>query len=540
MNTTKLFGILRGDSLRRGLGTTLIVILGLSTLGFGHPMRSSGSRGVPRLAEIVEKSYLDVLAIAEAFAFQAAEIEAFRTELKREKEARLEALKREVAALKGEIEASRRKLSELNRRGSRDDPETAEKRREIHCQIQRLRKKLVEKEALERKTIEVTYENKEAKLDLLRAWPPEKKRIEQDIASGRARERRFGDVEDIGFREVGQGQEKDIKMGEDAIRELRALGLMPPEFKDEEVETYIRNLAEYIARNSDLRVPVKTTVLLSDEVNAFALPGGYLFINTGLILEAETEAELAGVIAHEIAHAAARHSARLMKRATIASILYQAAQIAAYIATGGVVSLLTYYLLEYGFAGLGLVIELKLLGVSREFELEADQLGAQYLWKSGYDPRAFITFFDKMASKQGYARGTSFFRTHPAFAERILSNFREFAFLPPRDEYVTDSEEFHRIKERLRTRAHEEMEKQKEQERKRPRLRKEETCPEDKPQEHVPTRSSGSRGMPEEHVPTRSGDRGGYPWAPSVKQEATGTGAMEHVFMRCRTTPEMT
>jgi len=435
----------------------------------------------PSLAEIVEKPYLDVLAIAEQYAFRQNEIEAFREQLEKEKEQKLTALKQEIAALRQQIEAARRKLSELNRRSSRDDPQTAKERREIHCHIQRLRKKLVEKEALERKTVEVTYENKEAKLDLLTRWPPEKKRIEEEIRLGRARQRPYGDVEDIGFREVGKGQEKDIKMGEDAIRELKALGLMPPEFKDEEIETYIRNLAEHIARNSDLRVPVKTQLLLTDEVNAFALPGGFLFINTGLVLEAETESELAGVIAHEIAHAAARHSARLMKRATIASILYQAAQIAAYIATGGVVSLLTYYLLEYGFAGLGLVIELKLLGVSREFELEADQLGAQYLWKSGYDPRAFITFFDKMASKHGYARGTSFFRTHPAFADRIIHSFREFAFLPPREDYITDSEEFHRIKERLRKLSQEAMQQQKEQERKRPRLRKEETCPEDEP-----------------------------------------------------------
>ncbi|MCS6816615.1 MAG: M48 family metalloprotease [Blastocatellia bacterium] len=458
------------------------------------PLSASRSqdRVPPPLAEIVEKSYLDVLALSEQYTFRPGDIEAFRAQLRKEKEQKLTALKQEIAALRSQIEDARRKLQELNRRGSRDDPQTAKERRDIHCQIQRLRKKLVEKEALERKTIEVAYENKEAKLDLLTRWPPEKKRIEEEIRSGRARQRPYGDVEDIGFREVGKGQEKDVKMGEEAIRELKALGLMPPEFKDEEIEAYIRNLAEYIARNSDLRVPVKTQLLLTDEVNAFALPGGFLFINTGLILEAATEGELAGVIAHEIAHAAARHSARLMKRATIASILYQAAQIAAYIATGGVVSLLTYYLLEYGFAGLGLVIELRLLGVSREFELEADQLGAQYLWKSGYDPRSFITFFDKMASKEGYARGTSFFRTHPAFADRIIHSFREFAFLPPREEYVTDSEEFHRIKERLRKLAQEAMEKQKEQERKRPRLRKEETCPEDEPPKSPnPTTSSG-------------------------------------------------
>lgn len=485
---------------RRILAVAVMLALGLVSL----PVESArASASVPQdragpppaLAEIIEKPYLDVLTIAEQYSFRQNEIEAFREQLKKEKEQKLAALKQEIAALRQQIEAARQKLSELNRRSSRDDPQTAKERREIHCHIQRLRKKLVEKEALERKTVEVTYENKEAKLDLLTRWPPEKKRIEEEIRLGRARQRPYGDVEDIGFRDVGKGQEKDIKMGEDAIRELKALGLMPPEFKDEEIETYIRNLAEHIARNSDLRVPVKTQLLLTDEVNAFALPGGFLFINTGLVLEAESESELAGVIAHEIAHAAARHSARLMKRATIASILYQAAQIAAYIATGGVVSLLTYYLLEYGFAGLGLVIELKLLGVSREFELEADQLGAQYLWKSGYDPRAFITFFDKMASKHGYARGTSFFRTHPAFADRIIHSFREFAFLPPREDYITDSEEFHRIKERLRTLSKEAMEQQKEQERKRPRLRKEETCPEDEPPKSPTPPSDSNRSL---------------------------------------------
>lgn len=491
--------------------TALAMIFGLGVMGlpqarppaksrtFGRTptalQQDSRAGNPPSLGEIVEKSYLDVLTLAEQYSFPQQEIETFRSQLRREREQKLAALKQEIEALKNQIEAARRKLSELNRRGSRDDPQTAKERRDTHCQIQRLRKKLVEKEAVERKTIEVGYENKEAKLDLLTRWPPEKKRIEEDIRLGRARQRLYGDVEDIGFREVGKGQEKDIKMGEEAIRELKALGLMPPEFKDEEVEAYVRNLAEHIARNSDLRVPVKTQLLLTDEVNAFALPGGFLFLNTGLILEAETEGELAGVIAHEIAHAAARHSARLMKRATIASILYQAAQIAAYIATGGVVSLLTYYLLEYGFAGLGLVIELKLLGVSREFELEADQLGAQYLWKSGYDPRSFITFFDKMASKHGYARSTSFFRTHPAFAERIIHSFREFAFLPPREEYVTDSEEFHRIKERLRKLSQEAMEKQKEQERKRPRLRKEETCPEDEKPSESPTKPPSGEGL---------------------------------------------
>jgi len=467
------------------LKTLISVLLTLALLG----ARGSGfqiskfeirnSKFDPDYAQIVEKSYLDLLDLATQITPTPADVEAFRGQLRREKDAKKAALKQEIERLKQEIEGARRKLTELNKRGSRDDPQTAGERHEIHCQIQKLRKKLVQKEAVEAKTIDVSYDNKEAKLDILLRWPDEKRKIDADIAAGRARQRPYGDVEDIGIREVGKGQEKDIKAGEEASRELKAMGLMPPEFKDEQVEKYIRNLAEYIAKNSDLSVPLKTQVLLTEEINAFALPGGFLYINTGLILEAETESELAGVIAHEIAHVAARHSHRLSKRAAIASILYEAAQVAAYIFTGGVVGLLGYYLLQYGFAGLGLLIDLKLLGVSREFEMEADQLGTQYLWKSGYDPRSFITFFDKMASKQGYARSTSFFRTHPAFADRIFQTFRELAFLPPKEEYVTDSTEFHQVKDHLAKVAKEALEKQKEEAKKRPRLQKEEPCPED-------------------------------------------------------------
>ncbi len=460
-----------------------VTVATLTAFTSGMIVPPSTRAALPRqtmpLSHIVEMSYLDILTTR--VTVNPKEVEAFRIQLEKEKQTKQAALKREIENLKNQVEAEKKKLDALNRRSSRDDEAATKERHEIHCRIQRLRKNLVEKEAVERKTIDVNYENKEAKLDLLLRWPEEKQKIDEEIRAGLARQRRFGNVEDIGIRTVGEGQEKDIKAGEEAIRELKALGLIPAEFKDDQIERYIRHLAEYIASNSDLRVPVKVTLLLTDEINAFALPGGFLFINTGLILEADTESELAGVIAHEIAHAAARHSHRLAQRATIASILYQAAQIAAYIATGGIVGLLGYYLLQYGFAGLGLLIDLKLLGVSREFEMEADQLGAQYLWKSGYDPRSFITFFDKMASTKGYARNTSFFRTHPAFADRIFQSFREFAFLPPKEEYVTDSTEFHQIKERLRTLAKEALEKQREEAKKRPRLQKQEPCPEDEP-----------------------------------------------------------
>jgi predicted Zn-dependent protease len=158
---------------------------------------------------------------------------------------------------------------------------------------------------------------------------------------------------------------------------------------------------------------------------------------------------LAGVIAHEIAHVTARHGARLMKKANIYNYLFQVAQVAAMIFTGGTVGAGTYYALQYGFFGLGMVLNLTLLGVSRDFEEEADQLGAQYAWNAGYDPKGFVSFFDKMASEKGYVQSASFFRTHPPFYERIVSTFSEIEYLPPKRDLAVDSTAFRQIKEQL-------------------------------------------------------------------------------------------
>jgi predicted Zn-dependent protease len=283
---------------------------------------------------------------------------------------------------------------------------------------------------------------------LIQKWPARKQEIERLIASGQARNREFGDVEDIGIRIVGEGQQNDIKTGEDAIREMKSLQLMPKEVQDKELEQYVANLGATIAKNSDLKIPLKVTVLESEEINAFALPGGFLFVNLGLINKAENESELAGVLAHEIAHVAARHGAKLSKRATIANMFMQAAQVAAVIFTGGAAGIGTYYALQYGFYGLGMVMDLTLLGVSRDFEMEADQLGVQYTWRAGFDPRGFVTFFDKMASQEGYVKSASFFRTHPPFFDRIVTTFSELEFLPPKADLRIDSTAFSAAKER--------------------------------------------------------------------------------------------
>jgi len=209
-------------------------------------------------------------------------------------------------------------------------------------------------------------------------------------------------------------------------------------------------------------------------VNAFALPGGFLFVNTGVLGKAETESELVGVIAHELAHVAARHGAKLMKRASIANWVFQGAQLGAAIFTGGLASLGAYYALQYGFYGLGMMLDLTLLGVSREYETEADQLGVQYAWKAGYAPLGFTTFFDKMASDKGYVRSASFFRTHPPFFDRIVGTFSEISYLPPKKSLKVDSAEFHRVKQRLAR-----VEGETRQEHKnRPTLRRGPECPE--------------------------------------------------------------
>ncbi|MBI4266696.1 MAG: M48 family metallopeptidase, partial [Acidobacteria bacterium] len=185
------------------------------------------------------------------------------------------------------------------------------------------------------------------------------------------------------------------------------------------------------------------------EVNAFALPGGFLFVHRGLLERADDEAQLAGVLSHEMAHAAARHGDRMMHRAAWTSALFQAAQIGTAVLTGGISSLGAYYAYQYAFTGLGLLMSLDLLGVSRDFELEADQLGVQYAWNAGYDPSGFVRFFDKMATTEGHVTGSSWFRTHPPFYERMVKSQREVMYLPSKDDLVVTSPEFHRMKAEL-------------------------------------------------------------------------------------------
>ncbi|MEE8539451.1 MAG: M48 family metalloprotease, partial [Woeseiaceae bacterium] len=324
-----------------------------------------------------------------------------------------------------------------------------EERQSRHCSIEHLRAQQERARVLADHAIPLAYDNQLAKLKLLVEWPADLEEIRASIRAGTYHDREYGDVQDIGIRGVGEGQEKDVRIGQEAVEQMKQSGVMPDPVDNEIIQTYVQQLTERIATHSDLRVPVQVEVLDAPEVNAFALPGGFLFVQRGLLEAAEDEVQLVGVLSHEIAHAAARHGNRMMGRARWSNLFYQAAQIGALVLTGGASSIGTYYATQYGLMGLGMVLSLDMLGVSRDFELEADQLGVQYAWNAGYDPSGFIRFFDKMATTKGYVDGTSFFRTHPPFYERMVKAKREIMYLPNKDNPTTHGDGFLEMKAEL-------------------------------------------------------------------------------------------
>lgn len=395
------------------------------------------------LRETLRLSYEDLFAQAPSLDFGAAEIAQERLALKRAEDACRDKFKGHSRTYSKQLDSAR---LELKKAGPQlTDP----KRHELHCRIQSLELLRSEAGILAGQAIPTAYDNLGAKLDLLAQWPEQHRQVVVALADGLYNQRRWSDVKDIGFREIASGQRDDIKRGRDAVEELKRTGLLPPEVENKAVQQYVKTVAERVAKHSDLKVPLHVAVLQSREINAFALPGGYLFVERGLLEAVEDESQLAGVIAHEIAHDTARHGAKLMKRAAIAGLFYQAAQVAAVVLTGGVAGIGMYYALQYGFYGLGMVLNLKLLGVSRDYELEADQLGIQYAWNAGYDSRGFIRFFDKMATREGYVNGVSWFRTHPPFYQRMVQAQREIVFLPKASEEIVQTSEFLQMKKDL-------------------------------------------------------------------------------------------
>lgn len=252
------------------------------------------------------------------------------------------------------------------------------------------------------------------------------------------------DVDAIGNRKVGgrglgnwYSLESEIKMGKAYSMQVeQSVKLV----QDPVVNEYVNRIGQNLVRNSDAQVPFTIKVIDSDEVNAFALPGGFFYVNSGLILAADEEAELAGVMAHEIAHVCARHGMRQMTRANWAQI----GSLPLIFMGGG---------LGYGlYEASSLALPLTFMKFQRNFEAEADYLGLQYMYKTGYDPQAFISFFEKIQAKEKKKPGTlaKAFASHPQTPDRIEESQKEIAtILPARAQYVVSTSEFDDVKARL-------------------------------------------------------------------------------------------
>ena len=252
------------------------------------------------------------------------------------------------------------------------------------------------------------------------------------------------DVNAVGTRDIGgrgmgnwYSTESEIRMGKTYATELAKTVKF---VKDPVVTEYVNRITQNLVNNSDAKVPFTVQVIDSDEVNAMALPGGFMFVNSGLILTADDEAEMAGVLAHEIAHVAAHHAVREQTRMNYAQL-------------GSIPLIFMGGMAGYGiYEAAQLGIPLTFLRFSRGFESQADFLGVQYMYRAGYDPEALVTIFEKLENLQKTKPTliSKTFSTHPQTPDRIEATQKEIAtILPPRAEYVVTTSEFNDVKARL-------------------------------------------------------------------------------------------
>jgi len=249
----------------------------------------------------------------------------------------------------------------------------------------------------------------------------------------------------IGDRNVGCGRgvgnwyslKSQVSLGKKLAQQVESTAKL---IHDPMVTGYVNRIGQNLVRNSDARLPFTIKVIDSDEINAFALPGGFFYVNSGLLVAADDEAELASIMAHEIGHVAACHATRERTRGRLLNL----ASIPLIFVGGGI-----------GFLAVesaSMTMSISFFKFSRSFEAQADYLGVQYLYKSGYDPQAFLTFFEKIQAteKNRVGRLAKAFGTHPPTADRIKALQEEIAtILPSRNEYILDTSEFGEVKTRL-------------------------------------------------------------------------------------------
>ncbi|HEV2494921.1 MAG TPA: M48 family metallopeptidase [Terriglobia bacterium] len=252
------------------------------------------------------------------------------------------------------------------------------------------------------------------------------------------------DVNEIGSRKVAHrsivSQEKEIAIGKQFAEEVDRSATL---IKDPVITEYVSRVAQNLARNSDLTIPLTVKVIDDPTINAFTLPGGFLYVNSGLLLAADEEDQLAGVMAHEIAHAAARHWASQVTRATLLQ----------YATLPLLFTPLSYPVYLGVSQALNFGVPLTFLKFSRSAEAEADFLGLQYMYKAGYDPNSYVAFFGRVLEEERRSPGSvpKVFQDHPPTPDRILKSQKEIMeILPQRDQYLVSTSEFDDIKGRLR------------------------------------------------------------------------------------------
>ena len=290
---------------------------------------------------------------------------------------------------------------------------------------------------------------------------------------------------DIGARGMGNWYSVDteIKMGKMYASEIEKSTKF---ITDPVVLEYVNRVGQNIVKNSDCKVPFTIKIIDSDEINARALPGGFFYVNSGLILNADEEAELAGVMAHETAHVCAHHAVREQTRMNYAQL-------------GTIPLIFIGGWTGYGiYEAASLAVPMTFLKFSREFESQADYLGVQYMYRAGYDPQAFIAFFEKVQALEKRKPGmvAKAFSDHPQTPDRILHSQEEIArILPPRDEYTVTTSEFDDIKARL-ARIENKRRLTDTKDTKKPSLRRASTDP------NSPSSTSGNNGSDTSDQPT--------------------------------------
>lgn len=253
------------------------------------------------------------------------------------------------------------------------------------------------------------------------------------------------DIDNVGNRNINKGIgnlnlssiESDVRLGKQAAAEVeRDVQLI----NDPVITEYVNRIGQNIVKNSDAtQFTFSFKVVDSDEVNAFALPGGFAYVNSGLILAADDEAELAGVMAHEIAHVAARHASENNSKGT----LFQIGMIPAIILTGGVLGTAIQEVSQ-------IALPMGMFKFSRGAETEADKLGLEYMYLTGYDPAATISFFEKLQAKESTRKVNSLFASHPPTPDRVEKEKKNIELiLPDRDQYIVTTSEFDMVKARL-------------------------------------------------------------------------------------------